>query len=53
MAWAALSSQYQALVKPVRQRPVSDFGKALVQLGAGSNKNLDDGDVIGEEDNMP
>ena len=33
-------------VKPVRQRPVSDFGETLLQLGAGSNQRLDDGDVI-------
>ena len=33
-------------VKPVGQRPLSDFGEALLQLGTGSNEGLDDGDVI-------
>ena len=33
-------------VKPVGQRPLSDFCEALLQLGTGSNESLDDGDVI-------
>jgi hypothetical protein len=33
-------------VKPVGQRPLSHFGKSLLQLSAGSDENLDDGDVV-------